>query len=434
VERPRSEREPIGARRAAGAAVAAAPAVSQAQGLAAAPAVAAARDATVGVYVHVPYCERVCPYCDFAVVAARRLAPERERRYVAALLSELAARAPAFAGRRLASLYLGGGTPSLLRPESVARIVAAVRAAFPPRAGEPVEVTLETNPSTLERERLPALRAAGTTRVSVGIQSFDDAVLKRLGRAHRAAEGRATLAACRAAGFANLSFDLLFAAPGQDLATLERDLAQAVAFEPEHVSAYELSWEPETPFGRAAARGRLRPAPEELAVRMHEAVERCLTAAGFERYEISSYARPGFESAHNRRYWERRAVLALGAAAASLDPPTPEAPFGTRRANLRGEAEYLARIEAGRSAEAEPAEVLDARTARGEAALLALRTSRGLRAEAFAAEFGGPPRAFFAAAVERLRARGLLHEGPAGDLRLTPEGRLLSDTVFAELV
>ena len=390
------------------------------------------RDATVGVYVHVPYCERVCPYCDFAVVAVRRLAPEREARFAAALARELALRAPAFAGRALASLYLGGGTPSLLHPESVARASEAVRAAFPPAPGGRVEVTLEVNPSTLERDRLPGFRAAGVNRVSVGIQSFDDGALRRLGRAHRASEGRSTLAACRAAGFENLSLDLLFASPGQDLPALERDLAEAVAFAPEHVSAYELSWEPETPFGRALARGQLAAAPEGLSVSMLEAVEARLASAGLGRYEISSYARPGFESRHNRRYWERRPVLALGPGAVSLDPPSAEAPFGVRRANVRSEREYLERVEAGLAAEAAPPERLDARTARGEAAFLALRTRSGLEAQVFAGEFGGPPRAFFSEPIERLVALGLLLEGPGGDLQLSARGRLLSDSVFAE--
>ncbi len=390
------------------------------------------RDATVGVYVHVPYCERVCPYCDFAVVAARRLAPGREERFVAALVRELAARAPAFAGRELASVYFGGGTPSLLQPASVGRVLEAVNAAFGPAPAAPAEVTLEVNPSTVERARLPGFRSAGATRVSVGIQSFDDAVLRRLGRAHRASEGRATLAACRDAGFENLSLDLLFAAPGQDLAALERDLAEAVSFGPEHVSAYELTWEPETPFGRALARGRLAPAPEERVVAMLEAVEAGLSRAALGRYEISSYARAGFESVHNQRYWQRRPVLALGPGAVSLDPASADAPFGVRRASVRSEGQYLERIESGLPAEAAPPEVLEARTARGEAAFLALRTRRGLDAEAFAGEFGGAPRLFFSEAIERLVAGGLLVEERGGDLRLTARGRLLSDSVSAE--
>jgi len=153
----------------------------------------------VGVYVHVPWCERVCPYCDFAVVAARAVPHEREERYVDALVAELDARRERFEGRALASLYLGGGTPSLLRAASVARIADAVRAAFPPE--DPPEITLEVNPSSLERARLPGFRAAGVDRVSLGAQSFDDATLKRLGRAHRADAVYSTLDAIRAAGF-----------------------------------------------------------------------------------------------------------------------------------------------------------------------------------------------------------------------------------------
>jgi oxygen-independent coproporphyrinogen-3 oxidase len=155
------------------------------------------RDATVGVYVHIPFCERVCPYCDFAVVAARSLGPAAEARYVEALLRELEARHAAFAGRSLASLYFGGGTPSLLRPASIARIASAVRDAFAPGDSPSIEVTLEVNPSTVERERLPGFREAGVNRISLGIQSFDDEVLRRLGRAHRADEGRRTLRAPR---------------------------------------------------------------------------------------------------------------------------------------------------------------------------------------------------------------------------------------------
>lgn len=385
-------------------------------------------DPSLGVYLHVPFCERVCPYCDFAVVAARPLAAEREARYVAALRAELAARAPQLAGRRLASVYLGGGTPSLLRPESVAALVGAVRAAFP--EGEP-EVTLELNPSTTERARLPGFREAGVTRLSVGIQSFDDTVLRRLGRAHRAEEGHATLAAARGAGFGNLSLDLIFAAPGQDMATLERDLAAVCAFGPEHVSTYALTVEEATPFARATARGQLRLPDEETAARMMERVAEALAAAGLRRYEISSFARPGQASRHNRRYWQRRAVLGLGVGAWSSDPPGPDRPHGGRRANVRDLETYLARVEAGLPAEAAPAEVLDARTARGEAMFLGLRTAEGLSAAAFAAEFGAPPRHWYAKEIADLVAGGLLLEDATGDLRLSSRGVLLSDSVFA---
>jgi putative oxygen-independent coproporphyrinogen III oxidase len=383
----------------------------------------------VGVYVHVPFCERVCPYCDFAVVARRRLDPGEEERYLGALLAELERRAGDFAGRELATIYLGGGTPSLLAPESVARVVAAVRAAFPGAA--PREVTLEVNPSRVERARLPAFRDAGVTRVSVGAQSFDDETLKRLGRAHRAAECRRTLEACRAAGFAALSIDLIVAAPRQTLAAVERDLAAAVDHAPEHLSVYELGVEPGTPFARAEARGQLRRPDEEEAVAMLERAEARLAAAGYARYEISSYARPGFEALHNRRYWERRPVLGLGVGAYSTDPPSPAWPFGARRANPRELAAYLERV--GR-AEPPDAEVLGAATARAEAAFLGLRTARGVDAAGFASEFGAPPRAWWDREIDALLGEGLIAEAPGGDLRLTPRGRLLADSVFLRFV
>jgi oxygen-independent coproporphyrinogen-3 oxidase len=389
-------------------------------------------DASVGVYVHVPFCERICPYCDFPVVAARRLAPAQEEVYVDALLCELEERRGAFAGRTLASLYFGGGTPSLVQPASLARVIDAVRSAFP-AAGEP-ELTLEVNPSTLERERLPAFRAAGVNRLSLGIQSFDDGVLKRLGRAHRADEGRATLAAARAAGFDNLSLDLIFAAPGQDLAALERDLAETTGFAPEHVSTYALTLEAGTPFAGAAARGRLALPGEDEAAAMMERVADRLAAAGLAAYEISNHARPGRESAHNQRYWQRRPVLGLGVGAWSTEPRSADAPHGARRANRRDLAGYLDCIAAGASPAVGAAEVLDARTARGEAALLGLRTRRGVSAAEFAAEFGAPPRRFFAAAIDRFRDAGLLLEAPDGDLRLSERGRLLADSVCEAFV
>ncbi|HXV37113.1 MAG TPA: radical SAM family heme chaperone HemW [Myxococcota bacterium] len=394
-------------------------------------------DASIGVYVHVPFCERVCPYCDFAVVAAPALAESQESRYVDALLRELAARAPDYrapdgSAPRLESLYLGGGTPSLFTPRSLARIVEVVRAAFD--ADARVETTLEVNPSTLERSRLREFRALGIDRVSVGAQSFDDAVLKRLGRAHRADEVDRTLAACRDAQFASISLDLMFAAPGQRLAALEADLERALAFAPDHVSSYELSIEPGTPFALAARRGQLELPDEDEAIAMLEHIEVRLGAAGFERYEISNYARPGHAAVHNRRYWERRPVLGLGVGAFSTEPASAAAPFGARRANLRELRGYLDRIARAQPADAGPREVFDAATARGEAVFLALRGARGLVAEEFEREFGGLPRAFFGAAIERLVAARLLEESARGDLRLSARGRLLADAVSAEFV
>jgi oxygen-independent coproporphyrinogen-3 oxidase len=390
-------------------------------------------ESTVGVYVHIPFCERVCPYCDFAVVGVRRLEREREDRYIDALLCELEFRRGAFAGRTLASLYFGGGTPSLCRPESIERIVRAVTAAFAPESGA-VETTLEVNPSTVERERLPDFRAAGVNRVSVGVQSFDDGVLKRLGRAHRAEEAHRTLRACRDAGFAAVSLDLLFAAPGQTRAGFERDLAAALDFLPEHLSAYELTLEPGTPFADAAAAGKLALPEEDDALAMFEGCGAALEAAGYEHYEISNYARAGFAAVHNQRYWRRLPVLGLGTGAFSTDPSASGTPFGVRRSNLRDPAAYATRAAAGESAEGAPAEVLDATTARAEAMFLGLRTRRGVEVAGFECEFGRPPRGFFGDEIDGLVAGSLLAESAEGDLRLTDRGRRFANEVFAHFV
>lgn len=396
---------------------------------------AAERNRDLGVYVHVPFCERICPYCDFAVVRAPALPREREDAFVAALLAEFERRLPRFRASRLATLYFGGGTPSRLRAESIARLIEGVRTALPD-AASPLEITLEVNPSTTERARLAGFGAAGVNRLSIGIQSFADATLKRLGRAHRAAEGRTTFAAARDAGFDNVSLDLLFAAPRQTIADLEADLDAFLGCEPEHVSGYALTLEEGTPFERAARSGRLAVPEDDDVAAMLERIADRFAAAGLARYEVSSFARAGFESRHNQRYWQRRPVLGIGPGAWSSEAAREDAPFGARQANLRDLDAWLARIAAGDAGAIDSIECLDAHTARGEAAFLALRTAAGLDAAAFAAEFGALPRAFWCEAIDELVAAGLLVEagGEAGNLRLTARGFLLSDAVFLRFV
>ncbi len=393
-------------------------------------------DGAVGVYVHLPFCERICPYCDFAVVLAPTLEPETEARYIEALCRELAARQADFEGRALASIYLGGGTPSLFSPESIGRLLEAIGRSFPVSpSGGAIETTLELNPSTLEQARLPGFRAAGVNRLSIGIQSFDDTQLKRLGRAHRAPIARETLLAARAAGFDNISLDLIFAGPGQSKSNLDRDLVEVLAWKPEHISTYELTFEPGTPFGRALAEGKLQACDEDLAAEMILQIESRLEAAGFERYEISNYARPGSRAVHNARYWQRQAVLGLGMGAHSTEARSPAQPHGARRANVRTLGSWLTRVESHPGQVGEQ-EALSPATARGEAVFLALRQREGLSALAFEAEFGAPPRSFFGTEIDAVIARGWLVEGePAAlDLRLTNAGRLMADSVAAEFV
>ena len=388
-------------------------------------------DGAVGVYLHLPFCDRICPYCDFAVVAARPLEPAVEARYVAGLQRELAARRADFGKRALASVYFGGGTPSLFRPESIRTLVEAVHDAFPSRAE--VETTLELNPSTLTQAHLPGLREAGVNRRSIGLLSFDDEQLKRLGRAHRAPVARSTLRAARAAGFDNLSIDLIFAGPRQTVADLDRDLDELLEWSPEHVSTYELTFEPGTPFGKALATGRMEACDEDRAADMIGLIETRLEGAGFERYEISSYARPGRRSNHNARYWQRQAVLGLGLGAHSTEARSPDQPHGARRANPRGLVEWQVGLEANAATVGE-VELLPVEIARGEAVFLALRQREGLDAGRFEAEFGGLPRVFFERAIEAAVARGWLLEEPQGGLRLSATGRLMADSVAAEFV
>ena len=399
-------------------------------------------DGSVGVYLHLPFCDRICPYCDFAVVAARPLRPDIEARYVADLLRELEARRDDFAGRRLATIYFGGGTPSLFQPESVATLISALRDAFPPpssyprsthSSGGPEEVTLELNPSTTEAARLPAFREAGVDRLSVGVQSFDDEQLKKLGRAHRADRIDATLAAARAAGFDNLSLDLIFAGPGQDTAALDRDLDRLIAFGPEHVSTYELTYEPDTPFGRALAKGQMEACDEDDSAEMIGQVEARLSGVGYERYEISSYAKAGRRALHNARYWQRAPVLGLGMGAHSTEARSAAHPHGARRANPRTLEEWQGAL-ARNAARVGEEESLSVDVARGEAVFLGLRQREGLQASVFEEEFGETPRGFFAKEIDRLLERGWLEESPDGDLRLSPGGRLLADSVAAEFV
>jgi len=383
---------------------------------------------SVGVYVHVPFCERVCPYCDFAVVVARPLLPARERRTVDALLRELAARRDAFAGLQLESIYLGGGTPSLLQPDSIARILVGVREAFP---GTPREVTLELNPSTVEVARLPGFRKAGVDRLSVGVQSFDDATLRRLGRAHRAAQACATLDAVRRAGFERLSLDLILGVAGQDVAAVERDVQAALAYAPDHISAYTLTVEAGTPLAQGVARGSIQLPGEDAVAEMLVAVRSRLSAAGLAWYEISSYARAGCQALHNQRYWRRQPVLGIGVAAHSTEPASAAAPYGTRSANERDFAAWLQRVEADGAARPPQVEHLTRDQARTEVAFLGLRTARGLRAAEYAAQFGKSLREDFGDALEQLVASRHIEISAGGDVRLTRAGWLLADAVCA---
>lgn len=377
------------------------------------------------LYVHVPWCRHVCPYCDFNVHAA---AEPPETAYVATLGAELGAwaeRAP-WRGRRARTVFLGGGTPSLFSPGAIAALLEAVARAVGIADG--AEVTLEANPGTVTRERLAGYRAAGVNRLSLGAQSFDATQLRTLGRDHAAGDTRAAVEAARAAGIENLSLDLIFAVPGQTLAAWEDDLADAVALAPEHVSAYALTYEPGTPFHAWRATGRLRPVDEDTEAAMAEATLTRLEAAGYARYEISSFARPGFASRHNASYWDGSDYLGLGAGAHSFSAePAP----GRRWANERRPERYAEGVRAGGTAIATE-ELLSEVQARGEFCFTGLRQAAGIDRDHFRRRFGLELAVAFPH-VAGLIADGLV-ESAGPRLRLTPRGFRYADSVSATFV
>jgi oxygen-independent coproporphyrinogen III oxidase len=266
-----------------------------------------------GVYVHVPYCASLCPYCDFNSVSVP--SPPWDR-FTASLSAELDARASVYSGLTARSLYFGGGTPSLAPTEVIARSIALVRERVPIAAD--AEITVEANPGTVDLARLERLREMGVNRLSIGWQSSHDRLLRVLGRRHDARQSRDAVAVARTAGFANLSIDLIFAVPGQSLADLDADLAAVLALDVDHVSLYALTFHEDTDFWRRRATGELLPVGEELEADMMERIEERLGAAGYEHYEVSNYARPGRRAVHNTLYWTGANYLGLGPGAHSF--------------------------------------------------------------------------------------------------------------------
>jgi putative oxygen-independent coproporphyrinogen III oxidase len=260
----------------------------------------------LALYVHIPWCVRKCPYCDFNSHERAGELPERE--YVGKLVADLEAMLPSVWGRRLGSVFIGGGTPSLFSPESIDALLAAVRARLPLDPG--AEITLEANPGTVEAARFRGFRAAGVNRISLGVQSFDDARLAALGRIHSAAEARRGIEAALAS-FDNVNIDLMYGLPDQDLHQAESDMRQAIGSGVPHVSAYQLTLEPNTVF---YSRPPALPAHDTCAD-MQLALEAALGEAGFEHYETSAFARPGRRCRHNLNYWEFGDYLGIGAGA-----------------------------------------------------------------------------------------------------------------------
>ena len=347
----------------------------------------------LALYVHLPWCLRKCPYCDFN--SHERGGELPVDRYLGALRCDLEAALPFVWGRRLYSVFIGGGTPSLFAPEAIDRLLCDVRALLPLEPG--CEITLEANPGTFERERFRGYRKAGVTRLSVGVQSFDDAALRAIGRVHDGAQARAAVEEARDA-FETFNIDLMYALPGQTLAALDADLRTALAFAPPHLSVYHLTIEPNTFFARHPP---LLP-DDDLAAVMLDAIAARTAEHGLARYEVSAFARPDHRCVHNLNYWQFGDYLGIGAGAHSKISFPHRV---QRQVRWRDPARYIERALAG-EAIAQDAEVAR-RDLPFEFMLNAMRLTQGVPLASFAERTGLAPTAIEAGLAEAER-RGLL--------------------------
>lgn len=372
-----------------------------------------------GLYIHIPFCRSRCSYCDFATGIYQG---ELAERYVRAVVDEIA-RSPN-AGALVDTIYFGGGTPSLLTPVQLDQILLALHGQFAIETGS--EITVEMNPGTVTPAQLRAFRALGVNRASFGAQTFDDAELAKLGRSHSSADTLATFHELRAAGFDNISFDLIVGLPGQTLAGWQQNIEQSLALAPEHLSFYLLEVHSGTPLADHIRRG-LQPMPDEdLSTVMYEWMIERAAAAGYEHYEISNLCKPGFGSRHNTKYWTGAPYYGFGCSAHSFDGRA------RRWSNQRDVLRYVESIEQGTSPVVEEQELTKA-DLRAEALFLGMRMMRGVDVREYNELFGVDLRAEHRDELDRFREAGLVEFD--GDLiRLTRNGALMSNEVFAAFV
>ena len=381
----------------------------------------------LGLYIHVPFCAAICNYCNFN---RGLFDPALKRRYVDALIAEIdSRRAPPGAadrqdgGEPADTIYFGGGTPSLLEPSEIGRIIDACRAAFPIAAD--AEITMEANPESVTESRLAAFRDAGVNRLSFGVQSFRDDELVRLSRLHDAGRAREAVAEARSAGFGNISLDLMMWLPGQSVHEWLASVDAAITLEPDHLSLYLLEVYPNAPLKDEMARRRWSQAPDEDAEAMYLTAMDRLEAAGLVQYEISNVARQGRQSRHNLKYWMDGEWLGFGCGAHSTRR-------GVRWKNLSSTEDYVAAIGEGRNPRVDvrhltPEEQL------GDALFTGLRLSEGVELEAIKQRYGVDVWARFGPELERFVAAGWLVHG-SSRLRLTRAGMLLAHEVMTVFV
>jgi oxygen-independent coproporphyrinogen-3 oxidase len=375
---------------------------------------------SIGLYLHIPYCLHKCGYCDFN---SHNINEAEMESYVRALLSEMEQAAKRTKDRRVNTIFFGGGTPTTLPFSDLARILEACRQYF--QVDPDAEITCEANPATIPQTDLAQLREAGFNRLSIGVQSFDPDELKRLERVHTVDEVYLTVERARQAKFENLSLDLMFALPNQTVGCWRDNLQKAIDLQPDHISAYNLTIEPDTVFYKQQSQGLLTMPPDDFQRELFEITIDTLTGAGYEHYEISNYAQAGKQSRHNLNYWVDGEYIGLGAGASSFFN-------GDRYKNTNLPARYIARINETQTA-VESRETPDRRQRMGEAVMLGLRLSAGLNLSQFKKQFDITFQEAFGDTVTRLTGMGLI-ELSDDRAALTREGLFLADSVIIEFI
>lgn len=383
-----------------------------------------------GLYIHIPFCRQKCFYCDFPSFAGRE---KKIDRYLQALEQEFALLRQGLypkdnvgdTERKFAprTIYIGGGTPTALNARQLAKLLEIVQKYV--AVAEAEELTVEMNPGTVDKEKLLLLQQAGVNRLSVGVQSFDDHCLKKIGRIHTAQEAVDTIELAYNLGFGNISLDLIYGLPQQDMEILTQSVERALNLPVQHISIYGLQLEEGTAFHRMEALGKLQLPADELVEAMHDYIVEKLPEAGYQRYEISNYALPGYESKHNLSYWQDVDYLGLGSGAHSYWQ-------GTRYENPRSIDDYILALETGRLP-ANVEEQVDRQAHMEEYCFLGLRTAAGIDKNIFQQKFGVDLFAVYGRTIEKLVAQDLLQRTAKG-IALTPLGMKYGNQVFAEFL
>ena len=371
-----------------------------------------------GIYVHIPFCKRKCIYCDFYSIASSRLSD----RYVKAVGMEAQLRGQEIAGMPVKTLYIGGGTPSQLKEDELDVLFHTLEAVYGLQSAE--EITIEANPDDLTDRYVDRLRRFPINRISIGIQTFDDPTLKLLNRRHTARQAIEAVERCRQAGFHNLSIDLIYGLPDETDRQWENDLTQALALQPEHISAYHLTYEEGTPLFKMLQSHRIHEVDEDSSLRFFTTLMDTLAAAGYEHYEISNFCKPGMQSKHNSAYWQGIAYLGCGPSAHSYNTYS-------REWNEPSLKDYIHALEQGKRLF--QSELLDNKTRYNEYVMTTLRTQRGASADEIDAQFGKELQQYFLTNITPYLTAGKLQR--VNDrVRLTREGLFVSDGIISDLM